>query len=67
MGDGISFVVDGSFVPAILGKLILQGSYNPNPKLIVGHNANKTAYFVDPSAVTLSNEIANIYSKLLDA
>jgi cholinesterase len=59
--------VDGSFVPALPGKLILQGSYDPNLKLIVGHNANETAYFVDPSAVTLSDEIANIHSELPDA
>ena len=50
--------VDGSFVPALPGKLILQGSYNQNLKLIVGHNANETAYFVDPTAVTLADQAA---------
>ncbi|KAH8648744.1 Alpha/Beta hydrolase protein [Tricladium varicosporioides] len=59
--------VDGSFVPALPGKLLLQGSYDPDLKLIIGHNANETAYFVNPSALTQADEVASIHSELPDA
>ena len=59
--------VDGSFVPALPGKLILQGSYDPNLSLIVAHNANETAFFVDPSAVSKADYISGINSELPDA
>jgi carboxylesterase type B len=59
--------VDGSFVTALPGKLLLQGSYDPNLSLIVAHNANETAYFVDPSATNQSDYIAKIHYDLPDA
>jgi carboxylesterase type B len=59
--------VDGSFVPALPGKLLLQGSFPNDLKLIVGHNANETAYFVDPSAVSQSDFVSGINAELPDA
>ena len=59
--------VDGSFVPALPGKLLLQGSYDPDLSLIVAHNANETAYFVNPSATNQSDYIDGIHSELSDA
>lgn len=59
--------VDGSFVPALPGKLILQGSYDHNLKLIVGHNFNETAYFVNPTELTQADQVAGIRSELPDA
>lgn len=59
--------VDGSFVSALPGKLLLQGSYDPNLSLIVAHNANETLYFVDPSAVSEADILAGIHSELPDA
>jgi len=53
--------------PALPGKLLLQGSYSSDLKLMVSHNANETAYFVDPSAVSKSDIIAGIHSQLPDA
>lgn len=59
--------VDGSFVPALPGKLLLQGDYAKDLKLIVSHNANETAYFIDPSHVKESDIIAGLHSQLPDA
>lgn len=59
--------VDGSFVPALPGQLILQGSYDPNLKLIVGHNANETGYFVNPTEVSEADFVAGIQSELPDS
>lgn len=41
-------VVDGSFVPALPGKLLLQGSFNKNVKVMVGHNADEGLLFTPP-------------------
>ena len=34
-------VVDGNFVPDLPGKLLLQGAFAKNLKVMVGHNANE--------------------------
>lgn len=41
-------VVDGSFVPDVPGKLLLQGSYYKNIKVMVGHNADEGLVFTPP-------------------
>lgn len=41
-------VVDGSFVPGLPGKLLLQGSFDQNVKVMVGHNSNEGVFFTDP-------------------
>ncbi len=41
-------VVDGLFAPAIPGKLLLQGSYDHNLKLMLGHNADEGLEFTSP-------------------
>ncbi|KAI9780748.1 MAG: hypothetical protein M1839_006535 [Geoglossum umbratile] len=42
-------VVDGTFVPALPGKLLLQGAFDHNVKVMVGHNADEGLAFTDPS------------------
>ena len=41
-------VVDGLFAPAIPGKLLLQGSYDHDLTLMLGHNADEGLIFTDP-------------------
>ena len=41
-------VVDGLFAPAIPGKLLLQGSYDHDLTLMLGHNADEGLLFTDP-------------------
>jgi carboxylesterase type B len=43
-------VVDGSFVPGLPGKLLLQGSFDKNIKVMVGHNSDEGVFFADPRA-----------------
>ena len=45
-------VVDGSFVPALPGKLLLQGSYDKSLKIMVGHNADEGLLFTNPLITT---------------
>lgn len=42
-------VVDGLFAPAIPGKLLLQGSYDHNLTLMLGHNADEGLLFTSPA------------------
>lgn len=41
-------VVDGSFVPALPGKLLLQGSFDKKVRVMVGHNADEGLIFTNP-------------------
>ena len=41
-------VVDGLFAPAIPGKLLLQGSYDHNLTLMLGHNSDEGLLFTSP-------------------
>jgi carboxylesterase type B len=43
-------VVDGEFVPALPGKLLLQGGYDKSLKIMTGHNINEGIEFMDPFA-----------------
>ncbi len=42
-------VVDGLFAPALPGKLLLQGSFDKNLKLLIGHNADEGLDFSSPA------------------
>lgn len=44
-------VVDGTFVPEMPGKLLLQGDYDHNIKVMVGHNANEGLLFTSPASL----------------
>ncbi|MCJ1251242.1 hypothetical protein MMC30_008473 [Trapelia coarctata] len=44
-------VVDGLFAPDLPGKLLLQGSYDKNLNVMVGHNANEGLDFADPRLI----------------
>lgn len=48
-------VVDGLFAPAPPGKLLLQGSFDKQVKVMVGHNADEGLAFTDPA---ITNETA---------
>ena len=50
-------VVDGRFAPAPVGRLLRQGWFDKNVKLVVAHNAMEGIYFTDPS---IRNESAFI-------
>jgi len=41
-------VVDGLFAPAIPGRLLLQGSYDHDLMLMLGHNADEGLIFTNP-------------------
>ena len=56
-------VVDGLIAPAIPGKLLLQGSFDKNLKIMVGHNADEGLIFVSPNIT--DNATLNDY--ILDA
>lgn len=40
--------VDGFFVPAMPGKLLLDGNFDKNLNIMVGHNLNEGLLFTDP-------------------
>ena len=44
-------VLDGRFAPASLAKLLHQGWFDKNVKLMVAHNANEGLYFANPFIV----------------
>ncbi|KAJ5220529.1 hypothetical protein N7468_009733 [Penicillium chermesinum] len=43
-------VVDGTFVPALPGQLLLQGNFDRNLKIMVGHNADEGLLFTSPDS-----------------
>lgn len=47
-------VVDGLFAPALPGRLLLQGSFDKNLNIMVGHNTNEGLTFIDPAVNTSS-------------
>jgi cholinesterase len=44
--------VDGSFVPALPSQLLLQGGFDKRVRIMTGHNAHETIFFVDPKSTT---------------
>ena len=45
-------VVDGTFAPALPGKLLLQGSFDHSLQVMVGHNADEGLLFTNPAIMT---------------
>lgn len=43
-------VVDGTFVPEMPGKLLLEGGFDHNLNIMVGHNAREGLVFTPPSS-----------------
>lgn len=43
--------VDGSFVPALPGQLLLSGDFDHNLNIMVGHNANEGLVFTSPDSL----------------
>ncbi|MCJ1395754.1 hypothetical protein MMC18_008640 [Xylographa bjoerkii] len=48
-------VVDGAFAPALPGRLLLQGSFYKDLKIMVGHNADEGLLFTNPAIQNGSN------------
>jgi acetylcholinesterase len=44
--------VDGLFAPDLPGKLLLQGSFDENLAVMVGHNSNEGLFFTNPALQT---------------
>ena len=53
-------VVDGTFTPEMPGKLLAQGDYDHNLKVMVGHNANEGLLFTPPTSQNGSTYKATI-------
>ncbi|KAI9763169.1 MAG: hypothetical protein M1840_000881 [Geoglossum simile] len=52
--------VDGEFVTALPGTLLLHGAFDKSLKLMVGYNAQETLFFVDPLNNTNAAFVANV-------
>ncbi|KUJ11171.1 alpha/beta-hydrolase [Mollisia scopiformis] len=46
---------DGTYVPDLPGKLLLEGKYNKNLSIIAAHNTNEAGHYTPPTASTSSN------------
>ena len=57
-------VVDGLFAPALPGRLLLQGSFHQNVKVMVGHNADEGLSFTNP-AITNSTALEDFLNSFL--
>ncbi|KAL8849807.1 MAG: hypothetical protein Q9221_005223 [Calogaya cf. arnoldii] len=55
-------VVDGLITPGIPGKLLLQGSFDRDLKLMLGYNGNEGLVFTNPSVTNDTSYDANIES-----
>lgn len=53
---------DGSYVPDLPGKLLLEGRYNKNLKIIAAHNINEAGRYTPPTAT--NSEDFTTYLKL---
>lgn len=50
---------DGTFVPDLPGKLLLQGKHNKNLKIIAAHNTNEAGRYT-PSTATTSDDFTTL-------
>lgn len=55
-------VVDGTFVPAMPGKLLLEGKFDTSLDIMTGHNSNEGLQFTSPFLATESLLEANLES-----
>ena len=56
--------VDGSFVPALPGQLLLQGQFDKQVKIMTGHNAHETLFFIDPNSTSDADFRTNLRASL---
>ena len=54
--------VDGSFVPALPGQLLLQGDFDSSLRVMTGHNFHETLNFMDPNATSDADFHRNLKS-----
>lgn len=59
-------VVDGLFAPTLPGKLLLQGSYDKNLKLMIGHNADEGLTFTSPGVTNTTTYNAYLLASFPD-
>jgi carboxylesterase type B len=59
--------LDGNFVPALPGNMLLHGNFDKSLKVMVGYNAHETLYFVDPANTNNLAFVANIKNAFPDA
>jgi len=60
-------VVDGSFVPALPGKLLLQGNYDKKVRYMLGHNVAEGILFVSPFSKTEADFLTYLTALFPDA
>ncbi|CZR61889.1 related to cholinesterase [Phialocephala subalpina] len=46
--------IDGDYIPDILGRLLLHGSFDPTINIISAHNSNEGYVYTDPAATNSS-------------
>ena len=63
-GETYGPVVDGLFVPALPGRLLMQGSFHKNIKVMVGHNADEGLSFTNP-AITNTTALVTFLEEFL--
>ncbi|KAK4939887.1 hypothetical protein LTR66_014965, partial [Elasticomyces elasticus] len=56
--------VDGSFVPALPGQLLLHGQFDKSLRIMTGHNAHETIFFNDPKSTTDADFRNNLKASL---
>ncbi|KAH0543889.1 hypothetical protein FGG08_001790 [Glutinoglossum americanum] len=59
--------VDGDFVTALPGTLLLHGNFDKSLKVMVGYNAQETLFFVNPANTNNSAFVAGIKNTLQNA
>jgi carboxylesterase type B len=60
-------IIDGDYVPAEPGKLLLEGKFNTGVQVMAGHNYNEARLFTNPSITTDAAVIDYIDSSLTQA
>ncbi|KAF7876425.1 hypothetical protein EAF04_001517 [Stromatinia cepivora] len=56
--------VDGTFVPELPAKLLLEGKFDTNVKVMTGHNSNEGAFFTSPFFSTEADIINDLATAL---
>lgn len=60
-------VVDGAFVPALPGELLLHGQFDKTVRVMVGHNSNEGISFTSPYIQNNIDFAASLRSSLVEA
>ncbi|KAJ6016159.1 hypothetical protein N7540_010750 [Penicillium herquei] len=56
-------VVDGTFVPELPGQLLLEGRYDHNLTVMVGHTSNEGVEFTSPDSMNSSTYLTTLLKK----